>query len=103
MLSWAGSWCEAFFAMPTVQFTANLASQTAAPACDVDASTVREALDAVFALHPALRSYVLDDQGAVRQHVVVFVDGTAITDRRRLADAVQPDSEIFVMQALSGG
>lgn len=89
--------------MPTVQFTANLASQTAAPACQVDGATVREALNAVFTQHPTLRSYVLDDQGTVRQHVVVFVDGTAITDRRKQADAVRPDSEIFVMQALSGG
>lgn len=89
--------------MPVVQFTANLASQTAAPACTVNGATVRECLDAVFAQHPSLRSYVLDDQNAARQHVVVFVDGTAITDRRRLSDAVRPESEIFVMQALSGG
>lgn len=89
--------------MPTVQFTANLASQTTAPTCEVTASTVREALDAVFTRHPALRGYVLDDQNAVRKHVVVFVDGTAIVDRTRLSDSVTPTSEIFVMQALSGG
>ena len=89
--------------MPTVQFTANLARQTNAPTCEVAGETVRESLDAVFALHPALRGYVLDDQGSVRKHVVVFVDGTAITDRARLSDAVNPTSEIFVMQALSGG
>lgn len=89
--------------MPVVQFTANLARQTNAPTCEVAGSTVREALDAVFALHPALQGYVLDDQKAVRKHVVVFVDGTAITDRQGLSDAVNPESEIFVMQALSGG
>jgi len=89
--------------MPTVHFTANLASQTAAPVSQVDGGTVREALNAVFTRHPTLRSYVLDDQGAVRQHVVVFVDGTAITDRQKQNDGVKPDSEIFVMQALSGG
>ncbi|MCF7786555.1 MAG: MoaD/ThiS family protein [Prosthecobacter sp.] len=89
--------------MPTVHFTANLASQTSAPICQMDGATVREALNAVFTQHPTLRSYVLDDQGAVRQHVVVFVDGTAITDRQKQADAVKPNSEIFVMQALSGG
>jgi hypothetical protein len=38
---------------------------------------------------------VLDDQGAVRKHVVVFVDGTAIRDRARLSDAVNPTSEIL--------
>lgn len=89
--------------MPVVQFTANLARQTTAPTCEVSSTTVREALDAVFALHPQLQSYVLDDQKAVRKHVVVFVDGTAITDRQQLSDSVTPQSEIFVMQALSGG
>jgi sulfur carrier protein ThiS len=57
----------------------------------------------VFAQYPTLRGYVLDDQQAVRQHVVVFVDGTAIRDRRMQSDVVRPKSEIFVMQALSGG
>ncbi len=89
--------------MPTVHFTANLVSQTTAPVCTVEGTTVRDALNAVFVQHPSLRSYVLDDQGATRQHVIVFVDGTAISDRRRLTDVVQPNSEIFVMQALSGG
>lgn len=89
--------------MPSVEFTANLASQTPAPKCQVDGATVRECLQGVFELHPKLRGYVLDDQNAIRQHVIVFIDGTAIRDRRTQADAVEPDSELFVMQALSGG
>lgn len=89
--------------MPTVEFTANLANQTQAPKCLVDGATVRECLHGVFELYPNLRGYVLDDQNAIRQHVVVFVDGTAIRDRRTQTDAVRPDSELFVMQALSGG
>lgn len=89
--------------MPVVQFTANLARQTSAPSCEVAGTTVREALEAVFAQHPQLQGYVLDDQKAVRKHVVVFVDGTAVTDRKDLSDAVTPQAEIFVMQALSGG
>lgn len=89
--------------MPTVEFTTNLANQTQAPRCRVDGMTVRECLHAVFELHPKLRGYVLDDQNAIRQHVVVFVDGVAIRDRRTQTDVVRPDSELFVMQALSGG
>lgn len=89
--------------MITVDFTSSLSHQTDAPRSSVEGATVRECLDAVFAMHPALRGYVLDDQNAVRQHVVVFLDGTAITDRRTQSDPVKPDSEIFVMQALSGG
>jgi hypothetical protein len=89
--------------MPKVEFTANLARQTSAPGCEVQGATVAEALEAVFRMHPALRGYVLDDQGAVRQHVVIFVDGAAVIDRRGMTDPVRPNSEIFVMQALSGG
>lgn len=89
--------------MPTVEFTANLASQTAAPKSRVAGGTVRECLDAVFVLHPALRGYVLDDQGALRQHVVVFLDGAAVRDRRTQSDPVSEQSELIVMQALSGG
>jgi len=89
--------------MPTVQFTANLARLTSAPAASVDGATVGAALAAVFGSNPVLRGYVLDDQGTVRRHVVVFVDGAAIHDRVGLSDAVRPDSEIYVMQALSGG
>ncbi|MDZ4287762.1 MAG: MoaD/ThiS family protein [Prosthecobacter sp.] len=89
--------------MPTVEFTANLARQTTAPSCKVEGATVAEAMQAVFAAQPALKSYILDDQGAVRQHVVIFVDSVAIKDRSGLSDPVAQDSEIFVMQALSGG
>ena len=62
-----------------------------------------EALAAVFARSPTLRGYIVDDQGALRRHVVVFVGGEAVRDRVRLSDAVAPDAEIAVMQALSGG
>ena len=89
--------------MVTVEFTPSLSHQTDAPRSSVEGATVRECLQAVFAMHPALRGYVMDDQNAVRQHVVVFLDGTAIRDRRTQSDPVKPDSKIFVMQALSGG
>ena len=89
--------------MPIVHFTPNLTRQTNAPTCVVTGNTVREALDNVFAEHPTLRGYILDDQNEVRTHVVVFIDNTSVKDRSGLSDPVRSDSEIFVMQALSGG
>ena len=89
--------------MAKVEFTPNLARQTLAEPCTAAGATVAEVLASVFAQQPGLKSYIIDDQGAVRQHVVVFVDGEAIKDRGQLADSVAADSEIFVMQALSGG
>ncbi len=50
-----------------------------------------------------MRDYVLDDQGEVRHHVKVLVDGSNIKDRRKLTDRVNPNSEVYVFQALSGG
>jgi sulfur-carrier protein len=89
--------------MPTVSFTSALQRFLAAPSADVDGATVGEALSAVFASHPALRGYVLDDQGAVRRHVMVFVNGQPMSDRVRLSDPVAPSDEIYVFQALTGG
>lgn len=66
-------------------------------------TNVRSTLDEVFAGSPKLAGYVLDDQRSLRQHVVVFVDGQMIRDRKHLTDSVAADSEVYVMQALSGG
>jgi molybdopterin synthase sulfur carrier subunit len=90
-------------AVPRVTFTANLRRLVDCPPADVPGATVGEALEAVFARAPQLRSYIVDDQGALRRHVVVFVGGELVRDRVRLTDAVTPGAEIAVMQALSGG
>jgi hypothetical protein len=89
--------------MPRVTFTANLQRHVECPPATAAGATVREVLEAVFAGNPRARGYVLDDQGALRHHVVVFVDGTSVRDRRALSDPVQVASEVYVMQALSGG
>ncbi len=89
--------------MVKVRFTSNLERHVKTPTAEVAGGTVREALDAVFSSNPMLRSYILDDQGALRRHVMVFVDGEQVLDRSGLADVVPSDAEIFVMQALSGG
>ena len=89
--------------MPHVTFTGNLQRFVEAPDVNVRGATVREALEAAFALHPRVRGYVLDDQGGLRRHVVVFVGGAAVRDRTGLTDAAPEGAEIAVLQALSGG
>jgi len=89
--------------MAHVTFTQNIQRHVACPPAEARGSTVREVLEGVFAANPRAREYVLDDQGAVRRHMVVFVDGRQIRDRVRLTDLVPPDGEVCVMQALSGG
>lgn len=89
--------------MAEVVFTPNLRRHVDCPTVQVPGATVAEVLARVFADNPRLRGYVLDDQGALRKHMVVFVDGAQLVDRDRLGDPVGPAAEIYVMQALSGG
>ena len=89
--------------MVRVHFTPNIQRHLSCPTTEVAGKTVRAVLDAVFTANPAARGYVLDDQGAVRKHVAVFIDGNMIVDRELLSDPVSDSAEIYVMQALSGG
>ena len=89
--------------MPTVSFTPNIQRHVSCAPAGVEGDTVRQALDAVFRGNPRARAYVLDEQGAVRPHMVVFVDGRQVSDRQNLSDPVPRDGEIYVAQALSGG
>ncbi|MEM6724370.1 MAG: MoaD/ThiS family protein [Bacteroidota bacterium] len=57
-------------------------------------------LDAQF---PGLKDYIVDEQGRLRKHVNIFIDGSLIKDREALSDSFASDSEIYIMQALSGG
>jgi molybdopterin synthase sulfur carrier subunit len=89
--------------MAHVVFTSHITRHVRVPDCDVEGGTLREALEKVFAQHGAVRGYVVDDQGHLRKHVTVFVDGQRVRDREGLSDPVAPQSEIHVFQALTGG
>lgn len=89
--------------MATICFTSALQRFLPAASAEAEAATVGEALAAVFATQPALRGYVLDDQGMLRRHVAIYVNGEAVRDRTGLTDPVRCRDEIYVFQALSGG
>jgi sulfur-carrier protein len=89
--------------MARIVFTPNIQRHVECPQAEADGDSVREVLDNVFASNPQARSYVLDDQAALRRHMTVFVDGRVIRDRARLSDRVAVGSTVYVFQALSGG
>ena len=89
--------------MPRVTFTANIQRHVSCPARETQGASVREVLDSVFVDNAPARSYVLDDQGALRHHMQVFVGGAQLRDRAGLSDEVPAGAEVYVMQALSGG
>jgi sulfur-carrier protein len=89
--------------MAKVFFTANLRRHVECSSMEAEGATVAEVLARVFAVQDRLGAYVLDDQGALRKHMTILIDGQRLKDIEKLSDPVTQSSEIWVMQALSGG
>ncbi len=89
--------------MAQVFFTSNLRRHVDCPSMAAGGTTVREVLAAVFEAQARLGADVLDDQGALRKQLTFLIDGQRLKDLEKLSDPVCETSEIWVMQALSGG
>jgi sulfur-carrier protein len=73
------------------------------PDQEVAAATLAQALNAAFIAAPALRHYVLDDQGNIRKHVAVFINNLLWRTRSDLSVPLSAGDRIDIAQALSGG
>jgi sulfur-carrier protein len=89
--------------MVQVHFTSWLRSLVPDGPVAADGATVGEALAGLLAERPQVRSYVLDDQGRLRKHICIFANGVRLKRETALEAPIDPDSELHVMQALSGG
>ncbi|MBL9137148.1 MAG: MoaD/ThiS family protein [Opitutaceae bacterium] len=89
--------------MALVRFTQNIQRHVACPPRNVEGPTVRDILNAYFRGNALARDYVFDEQGQLRRHMAIFIDGEPVLDRRGLADPVSPAGTIDIVQALSGG
>ena len=89
--------------MARIIFTANLQRHLAVPELELPGASVRALLDELFVANPQVRGYLLDDQGELRKHVTIFIDGARLQDRVGLTDPVTPATEVYVFQALTGG
>jgi len=90
--------------MPTIKFTHALKRFfPGLKDIPVKGSTLEEIIRAAEDNYPGVRSYILDEQGRLRQHVNIFINGSLIQDREGLSDSFAENSEIYIMQALSGG
>ena len=72
---------------------------------DIDSSpaTVGEALNRLWQLHVGLRDRVVNEQGRLRQHVNVFVNGENIRRKELLDTTLSERSEITILPSVSGG
>jgi sulfur-carrier protein len=89
--------------MIRVEFAPALQRHVPCPAQQVGNGTLAQVLQRALQAAPALSHYVLDDQGHIRKHVAVFINGTMHTDRGDLARTLTDGDEVHVIQALTGG
>jgi len=68
-----------------------------------DGPTLRRALDDLFARHPALRVHLFDESGALRRHVLCFLNGRNTRWDETLDQPLAEGDRITVLQAVSGG
>ncbi|HEY2235483.1 MAG TPA: ubiquitin-like small modifier protein 1 [Candidatus Angelobacter sp.] len=66
-------------------------------------ATVSEALTALWNEYPGLRDRIVDEQGAVRQHINIFVGDEAIRFAEGLSTKVPAGAEVLIVPAVSGG
>jgi len=89
--------------VPRIIFTSHLDGKAPAGEPEFPGDTVGEVLAAAFTAHPGLGHYILDDQGRLRKHVILFADNRNLDPKTALSTPVAKDSEVYVLQALSGG
>ena len=65
--------------------------------------TAAQVIEAVAREHPGLRDRVLDEQGELRRHVNIFIDGENARFLGGLSALVGADSEVWIHPSLSGG
>ncbi len=90
--------------MAQVKFTPNL--QRFFPdlcECSIEAATVADIVSAIDQRWRGLGDYIIDETGALRKHVNIFVGDELLRDKQTLSDRVSADTSIFIVQALSGG
>lgn len=65
----------------------------------LEVASVAELVDALDARWPGMRDRICDSRPEIRRHMNVFVDGR----RAKLATAVRPGADVFILTAISGG
>lgn len=90
--------------MPLVHFTSALNRYYPdLDTTEVSAGTAADVLVELNGRYKGIRDYLVEENGALRKHVNVFVNGAMVKDRNELSDLVGDSDEVHIIQALSGG
>ncbi len=69
----------------------------------IEGKTVAEILARLNDSYPGMTDYLVDEHGALRHHINIFIGDKMIADRDNLMDEITGEEEILIFQALSGG
>ena len=70
---------------------------------DSTPATVREALNGLWLQHVGLRDRVVNEQGALRPHVNIFLNDENVRRKQMLETSVEDNCEITILPSVSGG
>lgn len=77
-----------------------LHSYTGGGRAEADGDTLAAALADLERQFPGIRFRMIDEQNRIRRHIRIFVDGEQIV---ALDHPLDPNGELIIVQALSGG
>jgi len=60
-------------------------------------------LNNIEKIYPGISNYLTEDNGNLRKHVNIFIQGNLIENRETLNDNVKQNDELLIFHALSGG
>lgn len=83
-----------------VHIPSSLRSYTGSSIVDAEGTTLAELLADLDRMFPGLRFRVVDEQGAIREHIKIFVDQRIAQD---LAEPLTPECQVRFIMAISGG
>jgi sulfur-carrier protein len=67
---------------------------------ELDASSLAGLLAELERRYPGIRFRMVNEQDAIRGHIRIFINGVAVRD---MDTVLNPQDEVFIVQALSGG
>lgn len=83
-----------------VSIPSPLRSYTNADEVEAEGTTVAELLDDLDRQYPGFRFRMIDEQGRIRPHMRIFVNRERVPG---IEQALDPNDEVQILQALSGG
>lgn len=73
------------------------------PECSAAGESVADVINDLEKQYNGLSSYLLDERGALRTHVNLYIGENPVLDRTGLSDRISVNDTLYVLQALSGG